>query len=356
MIGMMVQLENQSWTAPGLMCSTGPNSSPNMHVPQIGKPQWLLSNLTPCRGRGATNHACVWGAITAAQDSDDDMLDPRTPGRPSTDPEDAEALMSQIWSNRNCQAYWVPYGQRAISVFLSFFLVFLLYFLFISVVGWLGRSNFALVWYDRFCSRLCSSFMTPIASNRLVALNVSYYSKQAFLNFLAFAQVFHARQLIEPKLGSTFHFWRTVQDRGFGPSTVPRSRCWLAWCLPARKLGAGASLHALLACAVRHQSMTGVLVPTFACHGLGSGYGSSEVVPVHRKLLLGHVFRTTAQPHRIPSCPDLSYTPYRGFMAVSLSSDTLKWHCPPWGGIVHGPSYDRKARVAPRRPGYQPGS
>ncbi|CAE7220153.1 MAN2 [Symbiodinium natans] len=30
-------------------------------------------------------------------------------------------------------------------------------------------------------------------------------------------------------------------------------------------------------------------------------------------------------------------------MAVSLSVDTLNWHCPPWGGLVHGPSYDRKA-------------
>eukprot|EP00434_Breviolum_minutum_P031926 symbB.v1.2.028233.t1/scaffold2972.1/size66174/2 len=31
------------------------------------------------------------------------------------------------------------------------------------------------------------------------------------------------------------------------------------------------------------------------------------------------------------------------FMAVSLSTETLNWHCPPWGGTVQGPSYDRKA-------------
>ncbi|OLP99241.1 Mannitol 2-dehydrogenase [Symbiodinium microadriaticum] len=30
-------------------------------------------------------------------------------------------------------------------------------------------------------------------------------------------------------------------------------------------------------------------------------------------------------------------------MAVSLSVETLNWHCPPWGGLVHGPSYDRQA-------------
>ena len=30
-------------------------------------------------------------------------------------------------------------------------------------------------------------------------------------------------------------------------------------------------------------------------------------------------------------------------MAVSLSTETLNWHCPPWGGTVQGPSYDRKA-------------
>ena len=31
-------------------------------------------------------------------------------------------------------------------------------------------------------------------------------------------------------------------------------------------------------------------------------------------------------------------------MAVSLSVETLNWHCPPWGGLVHGPSYDRQAK------------
>lgn len=30
-------------------------------------------------------------------------------------------------------------------------------------------------------------------------------------------------------------------------------------------------------------------------------------------------------------------------MAVSLSPETLNWHCPPWGGTVLGPRYDRKA-------------
>lgn len=30
-------------------------------------------------------------------------------------------------------------------------------------------------------------------------------------------------------------------------------------------------------------------------------------------------------------------------MSVSLSTDTLKWHCPPWGGSVLAPRYDRKA-------------
>lgn len=31
-------------------------------------------------------------------------------------------------------------------------------------------------------------------------------------------------------------------------------------------------------------------------------------------------------------------------MAVSLSSETLNWHCPPWGGPVVRPRYDPKVR------------